>query len=96
MTKRIGSLRRKTRKQMTKPASLRGKYPLRALTQSLKAGDRVVFSAEPSYHNGLFFRRFRGKTGLVVGKRGRCCEVSVSDGGKEKLVIVNPVHLARL
>ncbi|MBI2575291.1 50S ribosomal protein L21e [Candidatus Woesearchaeota archaeon] len=96
MTKRIGSSRRKTRDYMTQPASARGKFPLHGLTQKFAAGDCVVLSAEPSVHKGLYFRRFHGKTAKVMAKRGRCYEVSVVDGRKEKTLIVNPVHMVRV
>jgi len=96
MTKRIGSSRRKTRDYMTRPASERGKFPLRGLTQQFAAGDCVVLKAEPSVHKGLYFRRFHGKTAKVTVKRGMCYEVSVRDGGKVKTLIVNPVHMVRV
>ena len=96
MVKRIGSLRRKTRKQFTKPASMKGKFPIKGLIQKFSDGDKVVFKAEPSIHKGLYFRRFHGKTGTIAGKRGTCYEVSVTDGGKVKTMIVNPVHLVRI
>lgn len=80
---------------MTKPASARGKFPLRGLTQQFVAGDFVVLRAEPSVHKGLYFRRFHGKTGKVMAKRGMCYEVFVNDRGKAKTLIVNPVHLVR-
>lgn len=95
MTKRIGSSRRKTRHVMTKKSSQKGKYPVSAMIQSFKVGDKIVLKAEPSIHKGLYFRRFHGFTGLVIGKRGDAYEVSIKEGHKSKTVIVRPVHMVR-
>ena len=61
--------------------------------QSFKAGQRVHLSVEPSVHKGVYHPRFIGKTGIVKRSRGRCYEVMINDKGKEKLLIVHPVHL---
>ncbi|MDP3765022.1 MAG: 50S ribosomal protein L21e, partial [Nanoarchaeota archaeon] len=61
--------------------------------QSFEAGQRVNLSIEPSFHKGSYHSRFIGKTGVVKGSRGRCYEVAVKDGGKEKLFIIHPIHL---
>ncbi len=96
MVKRIGSSRRKTKLHFTKPKSMKGKYPIQGLIQSFKDGDSVLLKAEASIHKGLYFRRFHGKTGTIIGKKGRAYEVCVMDGGKCKTLIVNPVHLRRI
>ncbi len=59
-------------------------------------GERVVLKAEPSYHKGLYFHRFHGKIGVVKAKKGRYYEVVVRDGGKQKTLIVHPVHLKKV
>ncbi len=61
--------------------------------QSFKAGQKVHLSIEPSLHKGNYHTKFIGKTGVVKGSRGKCYEVAISDGGKEKLLIIHPVHL---
>jgi len=61
--------------------------------QSFKAGQRVHLSIEPSLHKGNYHPRFIGKTGIIKGLRGKCYEIAVNDGRKEKLLIVHPVHL---
>ena len=95
MTKRIGSSRRKTRRMLSKPKSLKGLYPIVGLTQRFSVGDKVVFKAEASVHKGLYFRRFHGQTGKVLGQVGKCYKIGVLDGGKQKIMIVNPVHVVR-
>jgi len=61
--------------------------------QTFKAGQRVHLSIESSLHKGCYHSRFIGKTGIVKGSRGKCYEVAINDQGKEKLLIVHPVHL---
>lgn len=38
-------------------------------------------------------RRYQGKVGKIIGKRGRAYLVSVTLGDKEKVIIVRPEHL---
>jgi len=58
-------------------------------------GDRVLLSAEPAMQKSLYHPRFHGKTGKVLAKRGECYELQITDGGKEKMIIVHPVHLRK-
>jgi len=95
MVKRIGGQRRKTRTIFKKKPSLRGKFSLTRYFQTLKVGDQVQLGLEPSIHKGLYFRRFHSKTGVVVGKQGRCYVVKINDLGKEKTLIVHPIHLIK-
>ncbi|MBI3034296.1 50S ribosomal protein L21e [Candidatus Woesearchaeota archaeon] len=95
MTKRIGSRRRKTKQFMTKPRSVKGRYPIQGMIQAFAPGEKVVLKAEPSIHKGLYFRRFHGRIGEIIGKNGKCYEVSLSEGSKQKKLIINPVHLVR-
>jgi len=72
----------------------RGAIPsLSLLMVQYSVGDRVHIVANPSIHKGMPHRRFHGKTGEIVGKRGRCYVVKVSLGGKEKVLFIRPEHL---
>lgn len=96
MSKRIGSARRNTRQIMTVPKKEKGKLTITKFMLKLSPGDRVVFKAAPSVHKGVYYRRFHGKTGVVVGPAGSCYRVTVKDIGLEKTIIVNPVHLVKV
>lgn len=96
MVKRVGSGRRKTRKVFSKPYRQRGKLSVVRYLQEFKINDRVCLKAEPSVHEGLYFRRFHGKTGVIKAKRGSCYEVEIRDGNKKKIVITHPVHLIKV
>ena len=63
--------------------------------QSFSAGDRVFLNVQPSVQKGMYHPRFMGKSGIVRFKRGNCYEVEINDLGKEKTLIVHPVHLKR-
>ncbi len=93
MVKRIGGSRRKTRQIFSKKPSQRGKFSLTSYFQKYKDGDKVLLKSEPSVHNGMYFRRFDAKSGVIAGKQGRCYKVRINDLGKEKMLIVHPIHL---
>jgi len=93
--KKTGGMRRKTRHLSKKPRGTKGRLSLRRYLQLFKIGERVNLSIEPSVQKGLYHLAFYGRSGIVKGKKGRCYEVSIKDGGKEKTLIVHPVHLKR-
>lgn len=95
MVKRIGGLRRKTRYKLRKEKRNRGKISITRYFQSFDVGDRIYLGAEPAVQKGMYHPRFMGKSGIIKGKRGKCYKVAISDFGKEKTLIVHPVHLRK-
>ena len=95
MGKRIGGLRRKTRYKFKKERRRKGKISITRYFQTFKEGDRVNLIVEPAVQKGMYHPRFMGKSGSVISKRGRCYQVRINDMGKDKTVIVHPVHLKR-
>lgn len=95
MTRRIGGMRRKTRYKFRKEVRAKGKISLSDYFQSFDTGDKVHLGLESGVQKGMYRPNFMGKTGVVKGKRGRCYEVQISDFGKQKTLIVHPVHLKR-
>ncbi len=95
MTKRIGGIRRKTRYKFRKEKRNRGKISITRYFQSFNIGDKVYLTAESSIHKGMYHPRFMGRTGIIKDKRGKCYEVMINDLGKEKTLIVHPVHLKK-
>ena len=93
MSNRIGGLKRKSRYKLKKERRRKGKISVSRFMQSFKSGQRVHLVVESSIHKGFYHPRFIGKTGIVQGSRGKCYEVMVNDKGKEKLLIIHPVHL---
>lgn len=94
--KRIGGLRRKTRAKLSKSVRNKGKISLRRFFARYKEGEKVYLVAEPAYQKGMYKPRFYGKHGEITGMQGRCYTVKIKDGGKNKVVIVHPVHLKRV
>ncbi len=94
--KRIGRTRRKTRAKFTKNYRQKGKISLSKYFQKFAEGDKVMLTVEPAVHKGMYDPRFMGKAATIKRKNGRCYEVNIMDGKKEKCLIVHPVHLKRL
>jgi len=95
MVTRIGSSRRKAKRKLTKPKRERGKLSLTKYFAKFKEDDKVILKAEPIIQTGMYHVRFHGKEGTVKGKQGRCYKVAIKDGGKQKVLILHPVHLKR-
>ncbi len=96
MVKRIGRSRRKTRHSMKKNVRNKGKISISSYFQEFKEGDKVTLKAEPAFQKGMYFRRFHGRKGVVKKKTGKCYEVMLKDKGKQKMLIVHPVHLKKV
>jgi len=86
--------RHRTRKLLKKNVRERGSVPpLSLLMINYNVGDRVHIVINPSIHAGMPHRRYHGKTGVVIGKRGKCYIVSVKLGDREKVLFIRPEHL---
>ena len=73
----------------------RGKLGLSRLFQTLKPGDKVALM--PTIGSKTPFPlRMTGKTGIVIGQRGKAFVVSIKDGNKEKKIIARKIHLKKL
>jgi len=96
MAKRRGGSRRKTRDILKKHYKQKGKMSLTDYFQNFKEGDTVVLKAEPSFQRGMYFKRYHGKKGLVMGKQGNCYKVLIKDFKMDKMIIIHPIHLKLL
>ena len=90
---RDGGPRRKSRHKFTKANRTQGKISITNYMQSFDEGQKVHLTVEPAVHKGMYHSRFIGKTGVVSASRGKCYEVKFNDKGKDKMVVVHPVHL---
>ncbi len=94
MVKAPKGYRHRTRKLLRKNVRERGAIPpLSMLLIDYKPGDRVHIKINPSIVKGMPHRRFHGKTGIIVGRRGRAYIVEVYLGKKKKTLIVRPEHM---
>ena len=94
--KKTGGLRRKTRSLFRKHKKEKAKPFLKRYLQSLNKGDKVKLSVEPAVQKGMYHPMFYGRNGIIKAKKGKCYEVLITDGGKQKTLIVHPIHLKRV
>lgn len=94
MVKAPQGLRRRTRKLLKKSVRERGAVPpLSRIMLKYNVGDKVHIVADPAIHKGMPHRRYIGKTGTVVGFRGRALVVEVEVGSKVKQLFILPEHV---
>ena len=83
----------RARRLLTKKPREKGKPKLGKLLIKYKEGSRVIVKMDSSVQKSLPHKRFHGKIGTIVEKRGRGYMVSVSDGNAFKKIIVRSEHL---
>lgn len=91
MVRKSKGKRRKTRRKF-KIRKKDKRSGVNRFMQSYAVGDYVHIKIDPS-QKGLPDKRFHGKTGKIIGTRGRSYLISVREGGKIKKIIINPEHL---
>ncbi len=93
MVKKSHGYRARTRSLMSKRVRKRGISPLSTVLREYEVGQRVDIVIDPSFHKGMPHKRYHGRTGVVVGKRGRGIVVEVTLGKAVKNLIIRPEHL---
>ncbi len=86
-------MRKKSRDKMSKTVRARGISPVVRAIQEFDKGSMVHVIIDPSIHKGMPHPRFHGKTGEVVGTRGRAFVLKITDGNATKTLITLPEHL---
>lgn len=82
-----------TRSLLKKSPRERGKLKLSKLLYEYQAGSQVIIKIDSSFQKGMPHKRFHGKIGTVLNKRGRGYVVSAPQGNAIKEIIVRPEHL---
>jgi large subunit ribosomal protein L21e len=82
-----------TRRLLKKAPREKGKLKLSKLLYEYQPGSQVIIKIDSSVQKSLPHRRFHGKIGTVVNKRGRAYVVSVPQGDAVKDIIVRSEHL---
>jgi len=85
--------RARTRRILKKKPREKGKIGLSKLLYNYQSGSCVVIKTEPSIHKGMPHKRYHGKVGTIIEKRGRSYVVSVKQGKAIKEIFVRPEHL---
>ncbi len=81
------------RRLLTKKPREKGKPKIGKLLIEYEIGSQVIIKMDSSVQKSLPHKRFHGKIGRVIEKRGRGYVVSVSDGNATKNIIVRSEHL---
>jgi large subunit ribosomal protein L21e len=85
MTKSKG-YRAKTRSLFRRKPRERGKTGLSKILYEYKVGEKIVVKIDPSVHKGMPHRRYHGKIGIVMNKRGRAYVTTGRDEMPKKLL----------
>jgi len=83
----------RTRRLLAKKPRNHGKMRLSKLLHEYTPGNHVVIMIDSSVHKGMPHKRYQGKIGTIVGKRGRSYMISISQGNAVKEIIARPEHL---
>ena len=94
MGRKAKGYRRKTRSLLKRSPRERGKTGLGKILSEYETDEKVVVKIDPSVHKGMPHRRYHGRIGVIVDKRGRSYVVNVSQGKAVKEIIVRPEHIA--
>lgn len=86
-------IKKGTRYKLQKTLRTRGMPNVTTVIQQFEEGQKVHIVLDSSVQKGQPHPRFHGKTGTVVGKRGRAWLLTIKDGNMEKTVIARPQHL---
>lgn len=81
------------RRLLKKKPREKGKPKVGKLLIEYEAGSKVIIKMDSSVQKSLPHKRFHGKTGTVLEKRGRGYVVSVKKGDAIKKIIVRTEHL---
>lgn len=71
----------------------REKTSVNKILEKFEIGSKVVIKLDSSLEKGRPFKRFYGKSGIIIAKRGKSYIVRIKDLNKEKNIIASPVHL---
>jgi len=83
----------RARKLLTKPIRETGKLNISKLLTKYEIGSKVIIKMDSSVQKSLPHKRFHGRIGIILEKRGRGYVVSVTQGKAVKTIIVRSEHL---
>ncbi len=82
-----------TRSLASKPNRQKGKPKLTKFLYEYENGSSVIIKIDPAQQKAFPHRRFHGKIGQVIDKRGRGYVVRVAQGDSTRDIIVRTEHL---
>ncbi len=78
-----------------KPVRTRGKLQLSRYFQEFEKGSKVAVVRELSV-KASFSKRLQGRIGIIEGMRGDAYIVKIKDINKEKIYLINSIHLKKI
>jgi large subunit ribosomal protein L21e len=93
MVKRSKGIMVSTRQTLRKKPRDRGMPPITTFLKEFQVGDKANIVIEPSSQKGVPHRRYHGKVGTIVDKRGDAYVVRVKMDRTSKDLIIRPEHL---
>src|SRR5215470_11660916 len=92
--KRSHGYRNRNRTLLRRKPRDRGKIALGRLLINYQLGQRVRIMINPAVQKGMPHRRYHGRVGAVMEKRGRAYVIEVSSGSKyPRQIIARPEHI---
>ncbi|MBS7632862.1 50S ribosomal protein L21e [Candidatus Bathyarchaeota archaeon] len=85
-----------TRQLLRKEPRERGKIRLSKLLYEYQPGNSVIIKIDSSVQKGMPHKRYHGRVGTIVDKRGRSYVISITQGDAVKEIVVRPEHLEPL
>ena len=82
-----------TRSLLRKPTRQKGKPKISKILHEYQPGTQVIIRMDSSVQKSMPHKRFHGKIGTVVEKRGRGYVLSVPQGNSVKEIIVRSEHI---
>ena len=82
-----------TRSLLRKPTREKGKPKISKLLHEYETGNEVIIKMDSSVQKSMPHKRFHGKVGQIIEKRGRGYVVNVPQGEARKTIIVRSEHL---
>lgn len=90
---RTHGLRYKSRKLLTKKPREKGRPGISRWLYEYKVGDKVVIDIDPTFITTAPHRRYQGKVGTIISRRGNAYEIELYVGSKRKIIITTPDHI---
>lgn len=87
--------RRKSRSVLTKRVREKGKLGLSRLLVNYEVGDKVIINIDSAIHGGMPHKRFQGKVGTVVEKRGKAYILDIPQRKTSKYIVAGPEHIKK-
>ena len=91
--KRSKGIRNRNRTLLRRKPRDRGKNPLGRILTAYTLGQMVAISINPSIQKGMPHRRYHGRVGAIIEKRGRAYVVSITTGKYPRQIIARPEHI---